>query len=153
MTSGCDVAIILADGLSASAIDINAVPLTRAIVARLSARQLSIAPIVLASQARVAIGDPIAAIIGAKVSVMVIGERPGLSGADSLGIYLTRAPKIGMPDSKRNCISNVRDGGLAIVDAADLVVSLVADMLKVGVSGVGLKAALDALPCLDANAR
>jgi ethanolamine ammonia-lyase small subunit len=80
MTSGCDVAIILADGLSASAIDINAVPLTRAIVARLSARQLSIAPIVLASQARVAIGDPIAAIIGAKVSVMVIGERPGLSG-------------------------------------------------------------------------
>jgi ethanolamine ammonia-lyase small subunit len=58
-----------------------------------------------------------------------------------------------MPDSKRNCISNVRDGGLAIVDAADLVVSLVVDMLKVGVSGVGLKAALDALPCLDANAR
>ena len=153
MTPGCDVAIILADGLSASAIDINAVPLTRAIVARLSARQLSIAPIVLASQARVAIGDPIAAIIGAKVSVMIIGERPGLSAADSLGIYLTHSPAIGTPDSKRNCISNVRDGGLAIVDATDLVVSLVVDMLKVGVSGVGLKAALDVLPCPDANGR
>jgi ethanolamine ammonia-lyase small subunit len=145
--------IILADGLSASAIDINAVSLTREIVARLSARQLSIAPIVLASQARVAIGDPIAAIIGAKVSAMVIGERPGLSAADSLGIYLTHSPAIGTPDSKRNFISNVRDGDVAIVDAADLAVSLVVDMLKVGVSGVGLKAALDVLPCPDANAR
>ncbi|MDB5626473.1 MAG: ethanolamine ammonia-lyase [Tardiphaga sp.] len=148
---GCDVAIILADGLSARAIDINAVPLTKAIVARLSERRLAIAPIVLASQARVAIGDPIAAIMGAKVSITIIGERPGLSAADSLGIYLTHAPKTGTPDSKRNCISNVRDGGLAIADAADMVASLVVDMLKVGISGVGLKAALGSLPHLGGN--
>ncbi|WP_320109639.1 ethanolamine ammonia-lyase subunit EutC [Rhodopseudomonas sp. P2A-2r] len=146
MRPDCDVAIILADGLSASAIDINAVPLTKAIVARLSERQLAIAPIVLASQARVAIGDPIAATMRAKVSITVIGERPGLSAADSLGIYLTHAPKSGTPDSKRNCISNVRDGGLAIADAADMATSLVVNMLKVGISGVGLKAALDSLP-------
>jgi ethanolamine ammonia-lyase small subunit len=144
--AACDIAIILADGLSASAIDINAVPLVRAIVARLRARQLSIAPIVLAAQARVAIGDPIAAALGAKISIMVIGERPGLSAADSLGLYLTYTPQPGTPDSKRNCISNVRAGGLAIDDAAGMAVALVANMLSTRVSGVGLRVALDALP-------
>lgn len=140
--AGGDIVIVVADGLSASAIDVNAVPLVRAIVERLSAQRLSIAPLVLASQARVALGDPIAEMLDARICVMLIGERPGLSAADSAGIYLTCSPRSGTPDSRRNCISNIRAGGLGIDDAADAVASLVADMLKTGISGVGLKDAL-----------
>jgi len=73
---------------------------------------------------------------------MIIGERPGLSAADSLGVYVTYAPRPGTPDSRRNCISNIRSGGLAIDSAADGVASLVADMLRTGTSGVGLKDAV-----------
>ncbi|MBR0706723.1 ethanolamine ammonia-lyase subunit EutC [Bradyrhizobium liaoningense] len=134
-----DILIVVADGLSARAIDTNAVPLVRAVVGLLSARRLSIAPLVLASQARVALGDPIAEIVGARISIVIIGERPGLSAADSVGIYVTCSPRPGTPDSRRNCMSNIRDGGLTIGHAADGVASLVAHMLKTGISGVGLK--------------
>lgn len=140
--SDYDILIVVADGLSASAIGTNAGPLTRAIVERLSALHLSIAPLVLASQARVALGDPVSEIAGARISIMIIGERPGLSAADSLGVYVTYAPRPGTPDSRRNCISNIRSGGLAIDSAADGVASLVADMLRTGISGVGLKDAV-----------
>ncbi|WP_454624901.1 ethanolamine ammonia-lyase subunit EutC [Bradyrhizobium cenepequi] len=143
---GCDVVIVVADGLSASAIDVNAAPLVRAIVERLLSRRLSIAPLILASLARVALGDPVAEIIRARLSIMLIGERPGLSAADSVGVYMTCSPKTGTPDSRRNCISNIRDGGLRIDSAADAVVSLVADMLKTGISGVGLRDAVAGLP-------
>lgn len=139
------IVIVVADGLSASAVDTNAVPLVRALVERLSARHFPIAPVVLASQARVALGDPVAEILGARISVTIIGERPGLSAADSLGVYVTYSPRSGTPDSRRNCVSNVRDGGLALDDAADMVTALVTDMLKTGISGVGLKDALQAL--------
>lgn len=141
-----DVVIVVADGLSASAIDINATPLLRAITSRLASRNLSVAPIVLASQARVALADAVAENLGAKISIMLIGERPGLSAADSVGAYVTYAPIPGTPDSRRNCISNIRDGGLSIDGAADAVVGLVLDMLKTGISGVGLKDALARLP-------
>ncbi|MDI4235445.1 MULTISPECIES: ethanolamine ammonia-lyase subunit EutC [unclassified Bradyrhizobium] len=143
MRSGADIVIIVADGLSANAIDANAVPLVRAIVERLLARRLSIAPLVLTSQARVALGDPIAETLRAQICIMVIGERPGLSAADSAGVYVTYSPQSGTPDSRRNCISNIRAGGLGIDNAADGVASLVADMLKTGISGVGLKNALE----------
>ena len=144
--SDYDILVLVADGLSASAIDTNAVPLVRALVERLSARQLSIAPLVLASQARVALGDPIAEIVGARISIVIIGERPGLSAADSVGVYVTCSPRPGTPDSRRNCISNIRTGGLTIDRAADGVASLVADMLTTGISGVGLRDALVGLP-------
>ncbi|MGY3622701.1 ethanolamine ammonia-lyase subunit EutC [Bradyrhizobium sp. USDA 10063] len=142
----CDVVIVVADGLSASAIDVNAVPLVRALVERLSSRRLSIAPLILASRARVALGDPVAEIIRARISVMLIGERPGLSAADSLGAYVTYSPKVGTPDSRRNCVSNIRGGGLSVDSAVDTVVSLVLDMLTTGISGVGLKDAVAGLP-------
>ncbi|MGY4154715.1 ethanolamine ammonia-lyase small subunit [Bradyrhizobium sp. USDA 4461] len=142
--SGGAIVIVVADGLSASAIEVNAVPLVRTIVEHLTARRLALAPLVLASQARVALGDPVAEALGAQICITLIGERPGLSAADSAGIYVTCWPKPGTPDSRRNCISNIRDGGLAIDDAANAVASLVADMLKTGISGVGLKAALEA---------
>ncbi len=136
-----DVVIVLADGLSASAVTVNGVPLTRAIVQRLDEAAISVASVALAAQARVALADPIGELLKARVSIMLIGERPGLSAADSLGTYLTYRPETGTPDSRRNCISNIRQGGLAITDAADAIVSLAITMLKTGVSGVGLHAA------------
>jgi ethanolamine ammonia-lyase small subunit len=137
--SGADVVIVIADGLSASAIDAHAAPLVRAIVARLTARRLSIAPLILASQARVALADPIGQALKARVSIILIGERPGLSSADSLGVYMTFDPKPGTPDSRRNCISNIRKGGLGIERAADIVLGLVTAMLATEISGVELK--------------
>jgi ethanolamine ammonia-lyase small subunit len=142
----CDVVIVVADGLSASAIDANAAPLVRAVVERLSSRQLVFAPLMFATQARVALADPVAEILRARISIMLIGERPGLSAADSLGVYMTCSPKTGTPDSRRNCISNIRSGGLSIDAAAEAVMSLVGNMLRTGISGVGLREALAALP-------
>ncbi|MDE1157464.1 MAG: ethanolamine ammonia-lyase subunit EutC [Neorhizobium sp.] len=139
VTSTADVVIVVADGLSSSAVDINAVPLVEAIATRLGAIGLSLAPVVIAAQARVALADPVAEALGAKISIMLIGERPGLSAADSLGAYITFGPKSGTPDSRRNCISNIRDGGMAIPVAADAIVALLRDMLRTGISGVALK--------------
>jgi ethanolamine ammonia-lyase small subunit len=140
-----DIAIIVADGLSSSAVDINAVPLIAALIPKLVSLGLKPAPVVLANQARVAIGDPVGRALGAKLSIVLVGERPGLSAADSLGAYVTLDPKPGTSDSCRNCVSNIRDGGLAIHEAADTIVSLVRDMLRTNVSGVALKAAVSKL--------
>lgn len=139
---GFDVAIVIADGLSSSAVDLNAVPLISLLVPKLSELGLTVAPVVLASQARVALGDPVGAALGAKLSIVLVGERPGLSAADSLGAYITFGPKPGNPDSGRNCISNIRDGGLKIDEAADITTALVRDMVRTKVSGVALKAAV-----------
>ena len=86
-----------------------------------------------------ALGDPIGEILKARVSIVLIGERPGLSSADSLGVYMTFDPKTGTPDSRRNCISNIRNGGLGTERAADMVLALVTGMLATGVSGIDLK--------------
>ncbi|RFB78723.1 ethanolamine ammonia-lyase subunit EutC [Methylovirgula sp. 4M-Z18] len=142
----CEVVIIVADGLSSSAVEINAVPLVAALSARLAERGLTLAPIVVARQARVALGDPVGEGLGAKVSIILIGERPGLSAADSLGGYVTYGPQTGTPDSRRNCISNIREGGMPIAVAADAIAALVTDMLRTGISGVGLKDAKASLP-------
>ncbi len=141
-----DVAIVVADGLSSSAVDLNAVPLIEALVPKLAALNLAAAPVVLASQARVALGDPAGEALGAKLTIVLVGERPGLSAADSLGAYVTYGPKQGNPDSGRNCISNIRDGGLPIGEAADIIASLVRDMMRTKVSGVALKSAVAKLP-------
>jgi len=137
-----DIAIVVADGLSSSAVDLNAVPLIEALVPKLSALKLETAPIVLASQARVALGDPVGEALRAKLSILLVGERPGLSAADSLGAYITYGPRPGKPDSGRNCISNIRDGGLKIAEAAEIIANLVRDMVRTQVSGVALKAAM-----------
>lgn len=140
-----DVVIVLGDGLSASAVTVNGAALTRALLQRLDAAFLSVAGVILAAQARVALADPIGELLQARIAVMLIGERPGLSAADSLGAYLTYGPQTGTPDSRRNCISNVRHGGLAIEEAADAIVALVVTMLKTATSGVGLAAAASKL--------
>lgn len=142
---GYDVAIIVADGLSSSAVDLNAVPLIEALVPRLASLNLSAASIVLANQARVAVGDPVGEALGAKLTIVLVGERPGLSAADSLGAYITYGPRSGNPDSSRNCVSNIRDGGLPIHEAAEIITALARDMMSTRVSGVGLKAAIAGL--------
>ena len=146
-----DVAVVVADGLSSSAVELNAAPLVEALAVRFRAMSLALAPVVLAANARVALADPVGEALGAAVSVMLIGERPGLSAADGLGAYVTYGPTPGTPDSRRNCISNIRDGGLQIGPAADAVARLVNEMLRARMSGVALNDALGGLLALTAE--
>lgn len=136
--AGCDLAFVIADGLSATAVQRHAVPLLEAALQRLPG--FSVAPIVIATQSRVALGDEIGHRLGARLVAMLIGERPGLSVADSLGVYLTFAPRPGRADSERNCISNIHAaGGLSYPVAADKLAWLVRQALLLGLTGVGLK--------------
>jgi ethanolamine ammonia-lyase small subunit len=134
----CDVVFVLADGLSAIAVQRHAPLLLRACLDRLVG--WSVGPVVIATQARVAIGDEIGASLGASVCAVLIGERPGLSAADSLGVYLTYAPKPGRRDSERNCISNIHGAGLSYAAAADMLVWLITEAVRRKLTGVGLKA-------------
>src|SRR5579872_1675291 len=111
-----DAAVVIADGLSATAVHRHAVPLLHALLPRLSGWRL--APLAVVLQGRVAIGDEIGERLGAKQVVVLIGERPGLTSPDSLGIYLTWDPRRGRVDSERNCISNVRTEGIGYEPAA-----------------------------------
>ena len=141
----CDCVFVVADGLSATATEAHAAKLIEATLPLLEG--LSIGPIVIATQARVALGDAIGAALGARFIVVLIGERPGLSVADSLGAYVTFAPRPGRRDSERNCISNIHaNGGLSYDLAARKLAWLVRAALKLGATGVTLKDAEVALP-------
>ncbi|MET4259310.1 ethanolamine ammonia-lyase small subunit [Bradyrhizobium sp. S3.12.5] len=135
---GSDVAIVAADGLSASAIEINLLPLVDQLRRLLLAQGLTMGPLVLVGQGRVAVGDEIGELLGAKLAVVLIGERPGLSAADSLGAYITWRPRVGMMDSSRNCISNIRPAGLSPEDAAAQIVGVVELAFKHATTGVRL---------------
>jgi len=134
-----DVAIIIADGLSATGINAHSPPLLTQLIPMLQNQGLTIGPICLAEQARVAIADPIAHGLKAKLSIILIGERPGLSAADSVGAYLTYNPQPGLTDDARNCISNIRPGGLSFKLAATKIAYLVQQAFSRKLSGVGLK--------------
>lgn len=137
--SGAQVGIILADGLSPRALVDHGRGMVEALVQRLSGTY-TVAPPVIATQARVALGDHIGAAAGVDTVVMIIGERPGLSVADSLGIYLTHLPRPGRTDADRNCISNIHPpDGLGYETAVDIVVALIAGARELGRSGVALK--------------
>jgi ethanolamine ammonia-lyase small subunit len=114
-----DLAIILADGLSALAVERNAIPLLARLLPQLLGAGWSIAPVSLVQQGRVAIGDPIGFRLGARLSLVLIGERPGLSSPDSLGAYLTWNPRPDRTDADRNCLSNIRAGGLSPDSASE----------------------------------
>ncbi|MFT2719018.1 ethanolamine ammonia-lyase subunit EutC [Deinococcus sp. A31D244] len=133
-----DVAVIIADGLSAAALT-QAPPLLELLLPALRGAGLSTAPITLASQARVALGDGVALALGARLALILIGERPGLTSPDSLGAYLTYQPQPHTPDSKRNCVSNIRPAGLAARPAAWKLTHLITQALKRELSGVQLK--------------
>ncbi len=133
-----DVVFVIGDGLSADAVTHHAASVVQACLPLLAS--LKIGPVVLAAQARVAIGDDIASRLGARLVVTLIGERPGLTVADSLGAYLTFAPKPGIKDSARNCISNIHgQGGLSYEHAAAKISWLVKEALVLGLTGTGLK--------------
>ncbi|QJD90233.1 ethanolamine ammonia-lyase subunit EutC [Duganella dendranthematis] len=134
-----DLALVVADGLSALAIEQNAAPLIRALMARLSAEQWRLAPITIVQQGRVAIGDEVAHLLDAQAVVVLIGERPGLSSPDSMGLYLTWAPRPGLTDASRNCISNVRPAGLTCDAAAFKLHYLLSEARRRQLSGVALK--------------
>lgn len=137
-TAPVDFLIVVGDGLSSLAIDRHAAPLIDAIQCILP-EHWSLGSIVIATQARVAIADEIAEILNARMVAMLIGERPGLSSPDSLGIYLTFNPKISCNDSDRNCISNVRPEGLGYNAAAKKLMWLAQEAARIQASGVALK--------------
>lgn len=132
-----DVVFALGDGLSAAAIEHHAEATLAACLNRLG--DLSVGPVVLAEQARVALGDEIGEALQARAVVMLIGERPGLSAPDSLGAYITHAPKVGRMDSERNCVSNIHLDGLSYEAAADRIAWLLRESFRLGLTGVGLK--------------
>lgn len=138
-TEAPDLALVLADGLSALAVQSHAAPVLAAFLPAARAAGWRLAPVALACQARVALGDEIGAALGARAVAVLIGERPGLSSPDSLGIYLTIAPRPGRQDAERNCISNIRPGGLSYGAAAFKLSWLLGEALRLGVSGVALK--------------
>ena len=133
-----DVAFILADGLSARATQDHGAETLSMILDRLG-DSWSVAPITLATQSRVGLGDEVGTALGAKLTVMLIGERPGLSSADSLGAYLTWGPKRGRSNADRNCVSNIRPAGLDPKKAAEKIAYLMIEARKLGLSGVVLK--------------
>ena len=135
-----EVALIVTNGLSSTAVERHGIALLQAIVAGCKARQFRIAPVVLVANGRVALADDIGYALAAQVAVIIVGERPGLSAADSLGIYLTFAPRTGNTDAERNCISNIRPPeGLGYQAAAAKLLYLTGEALRRGISGVALK--------------
>jgi ethanolamine ammonia-lyase small subunit len=134
-----DAAIVLADGLSASAVQRHAGPLLQELMPPLTEEGWRMAPLTVVLQGRVAIGDEIGARLGAQLVAVLIGERPGLSSPDSLGIYLTWAPRSGRTDAERNCISNIRSDGIAYGAAAKRLLFLMQQARARKLSGIGLK--------------
>jgi ethanolamine ammonia-lyase small subunit len=135
----CRLAIVIGDGLSPTAVNAHAINVVRSLIPRLARDAIEIGHAVVATGARVALGDEIGAIIGARMMVMLIGERPGLSAPDSLGAYLTFAPSPGVTDSERNCVSNIHGAGLAPDEAAFRIAWLIREGLARGITGVALK--------------
>jgi len=135
----CDVVFVMADGLSSPAVHAHAVPLLKVVKPLLDHSKIRIGPVVIARQARVALGDEIGALLQARMVVVFIGERPGLSSPDSLGAYLTLSPRPGRTDAERNCISNIKPGGLDYATAAQRLSWLIEEAFRLGKSGVDLK--------------
>lgn len=138
-TEACDLAVVLADGLSATAINSHALPLLHRLVPELKQMGFRLGPLVLAEQARVALGDEVGNLLQARLVLVLIGERPGLSAPDSLGAYFTYGPRPGLTDEARNCISNIRPKGLGYDAAATKLGFLLSEALRRQLSGVALK--------------
>lgn len=134
-----DAVFVVADGLSARAVEAHAQPVLARALPILRAEDWRLGPLVIARHGRVAIGDAVAAVVGAKCGVVLIGERPGLSAPDSMGAYLTWQPHAGTTDANRNCISNIRPEGVDYESAALKLVHLLRAMRARGLSGVALK--------------
>ena len=136
-----DLAIVIADGLSSRAVQQNCAPFLAELFNRLKgdAQAWNLAPVSVVSQGRVAVGDEVAELLKARCVLLLVGERPGLSSPDSLGLYLTWAPKVGLTDASRNCISNVRPAGLNYQQAVHKLMYLLNESRLNKLSGVNLK--------------
>jgi ethanolamine ammonia-lyase small subunit len=135
----CRLAIVIGDGLSPAAVDAHAVELVRRLIPRLAVDGIEIGHAAVASGARVALADEIGALLGSSMIAMLIGERPGLSASDSLGAYLTFAPRPGLTDAERNCVSNIHGSGLGYDEAAFRIAWLIREGLAREITGVALK--------------
>lgn len=136
---GYDLALVLADGLSALALKQNALPFLQALRDKLTGESWTLAPLCVMEQGRVAVADEVAQRLGARAVVILVGERPGLSSPDSLGLYFTQGPKVGLTDERRNCISNVRPAGMSYEEAAYRLHYLLSEGRRRNCSGVELK--------------
>lgn len=136
-SAACDLVIVIADGLSPAAVNAHALGLLDALMPKLAG--FGIGAVVVAGGARVALGDEIGALLKARMTIMVIGERPGLSAPQSLGAYLTFAPQPGLTDAARNCVSNIQAAGLSFDEAASKIAWLAREGLSRGMTGVALK--------------
>jgi len=136
---GFDAAFVIADGLSAFAIEENAVPFLDTALAKLDQEGWRIAPMAIVEQGRVAVGDEVGQVLGAGIVAILIGERPGLSSPDSMGIYLTYNPRVGTTDAQRNCISNIRREGMSHELAAHKLHYLMSEARRRKLTGVNLK--------------
>jgi ethanolamine ammonia-lyase small subunit len=134
-----DLVVLVGDGLSSLGVAANVVPMMRAFLQHARQAGWKLGPVLLADDARVALGDEAGEILGAKAVLVLIGERPGLSSPDSLGAYLTLAPRVGLKDADRNCISNIRPRGLSYDEAAFKAAWLLREAFRRGISGVNLK--------------
>ncbi|CAN7184329.1 ethanolamine ammonia-lyase subunit EutC [Bosea sp. LjRoot237] len=138
-TDPVDLSITIADGLSASAVQAHALPVLRSLVDHVRSAGWRLGPIALATQGRVALADEIGELQRARLALILLGERPGLSTPDSLGLYLTYAPRPGRQDGERNCISNVHDAGLSAAEAAARAAWLIREAFARSLTGVALK--------------
>jgi ethanolamine ammonia-lyase small subunit len=134
-----DLALVIADGLSPTAVNLHAADVTAQLLPLLKEAGIAPGHVVVASGARVALGDEIGEILKARMAAVLIGERPGLSAPDSLGAYLTFAPKIGRTDAERNCVSNIHGSGLSSAEAAFKIAWLIREALARQLTGVALK--------------
>lgn len=150
-STGVDLAVIFSDGLSAPAAQRQSVALLTELVPMLRGSGITMAPVYLVRHARVAIEDEIGFAVGAKAALILLGERPGLGSPDSLGAYLVFEPKLGRTDADRNCVSNIRPGGLSFPRAAETIHYLIAESLRLRLSGIRLKD--DRTPQLPAPSR
>ena len=139
-TVGCNIALVIADGLSALAVEHHAVSVLKALLPRLAGWTL--APIAIVEQGRVAIGDEIGEAFGAEIAVVLIGERPGLSSPDSLGAYITGMPRRGRSHAERVCVSNIRPEGLGYDEAAAQLEQILTNARRLRMTGVGMQPAL-----------
>jgi ethanolamine ammonia-lyase small subunit len=142
----CDLALVIADGLSALAVDRNAIPLLRYLLPQLRKDGWTIGPIALVSQGRVAIGDEVGSLLGAQLSLVLIGERPGLSSPTSLGAYITWRPHPERTDADRNCVSNICADGLSPELAASRILRYLRNARAGQLTGITLKDDPPALP-------
>ena len=132
-----DLSIVVVDGLSSFAVQQNVVPFLETLLPQLN--DFSLAPLCVVEQGRVAVGDEVGELLNARCVMVLIGERPGLSSPDSLGLYLTYQPHVGLTDAARNCISNIRPAGLSYVEAARRAAYLLNESRRLRLSGVNLK--------------